>query len=150
MSISFRMEMVEDSSVFFRKVIPCLVQINLKLLAFLNFRHSLKRSLFNLVRLSLMKIFSVWSRSLLRLLKIRSLTLIIRKENASKERNCIISMFLTSFSVYFVFGYACIMCICRKTATWLFWDMVWLFLVKTCWHPGGGQVNIFQCYRRTW
>ena len=40
---------------------------------------ALKRSLFNLVRLSLMKIFSVWSRSLLRLLKIRSLTLLEQK-----------------------------------------------------------------------
>jgi len=79
MSVSFRMEMVEDSSVFFRKVIPCLLQMNLKLLAFLNFRHSLKRSLINLVRLSLMKILSVWSRSLLRLLKIRSLTLLEQK-----------------------------------------------------------------------
>jgi len=29
--------MVEDSSVFFRKVIPCLVQMNLKWLVFLNF-----------------------------------------------------------------------------------------------------------------
>jgi len=36
MSVSFRMEMVEDSSVFFKNVIPCLVQMNLKLLAFLN------------------------------------------------------------------------------------------------------------------
>jgi len=43
------------------------------------------------------------------------------KENASKEWNCIISMFLTSFDVYFVFGYACVMCIRRKTAIWLFW-----------------------------
>jgi len=42
------------------------------------------------------------------------------KENASKKWNCIISMFLTSFNVYFMFGYACIMCICRKTAIWLF------------------------------
>jgi len=29
-------------------------------------------------------------------------------------------MFLTSFNVYFVFGYAFIMCICRETAIWLF------------------------------
>jgi len=42
------------------------------------------------------------------------------KENASKEWNCIASMFLTSFNVYFVFGYACFMCICLKTAIWLF------------------------------
>jgi len=30
---------------------------------------------------------------------------IMGKENASKEWNCIISMFLTSFNVYFVFGF---------------------------------------------
>jgi len=37
------------------------------------------------------------------------------KENTSKkERNCIISMYLTSFKAYFVFGYACFVCICRK------------------------------------
>jgi len=29
-------------------------------------------------------------------------------------------MFLRSFNVYFVFGYACFMCICLKTAIWLF------------------------------
>ena len=42
------------------------------------------------------------------------------KENTSKEWNCVISMFLTSLNVYFVFGYACFMCICLKTAIWLF------------------------------
>jgi len=36
-------------------------------------------------------------------------------------------MVLTSFNVYFVFGYAYLMCICCKTANWLFWDKVWLF-----------------------
>ena len=46
-------------------------------------------------------------------------SVIVGKENASKEWNYIISMFLMSFNVYFVFGYACIMCICRKTAIWL-------------------------------
>ena len=45
---------------------------------------------------------------------------IMGKENASKDWNCIISMFLTSFNVYFVFGYACFMCICLKTTIWLF------------------------------
>jgi len=29
------------------------------------------------------------------------------KENAPKEWNCIILMFLRSFYIYFVFGYAC-------------------------------------------
>jgi len=41
------------------------------------------------------------------------------KENVSKEWNCI-TMFMTSFNVYFVFGYAYFMCICLKTAVWLF------------------------------
>jgi len=55
-------------------------------------------------------------------------SVIVGKENASKEWNCIISMFLTSFNVYFVFGYACIMCLWCKTA-------IWLVLVKTGWQP---------------
>jgi len=42
------------------------------------------------------------------------------KENVSKECNYITSMFLTSFNVYFVFGYAYFMCIWLKTAMWLF------------------------------
>jgi len=59
------------------------------------------------------------------------------KENASKQLNCIILMFLTSFNVFFVIGYGyfikCII-ICFKTAIiWHFWDKVWLFLVKTGW-----------------
>jgi len=33
------------------------------------------------------------------------------KQNASKDCNCIISMFLMSFNIHFVFGYACFMCI---------------------------------------
>jgi len=41
------------------------------------------------------------------------------KENASKQLNCIILMFLTSFNVFFVIGYGyfikCII-ICFKTA----------------------------------
>jgi len=61
-------------------------------------------------------------------------SVIIGKENASKEWNCIISMFLTSFNVYFVFGYAYIMCICHKTAICFFFVCL-LFLVKTGWQP---------------
>jgi len=45
---------------------------------------------------------------------------ITRKENASKDWNCIMSMFLTSFNVYFVFGYACFICVCLKTAIRIF------------------------------
>jgi len=44
-------------------------------------------------------------------------------------------MFLASFSIYFVFGYTCSMCICLKTAVWFFWDKVWMFLVKTGCQP---------------
>jgi len=33
-------------------------------------------------------------------------TVITAKVNASKEWNCIVSMFLTSFNVCFVYGYA--------------------------------------------
>jgi len=44
-----------------------------------------------------------------------------KKEILLKEWNCVVSIFLTSFNVDFMFGYACFMCICLKTATWLFW-----------------------------
>ena len=39
-------------------------------------------------------------------------SVITGNENASNDWNCIISMFLTSFNVCFVFVYACFMCIC--------------------------------------
>jgi len=32
-------------------------------------------------------------------------SVITSNENASKDRNCISSMFLTSFNIYLVFGY---------------------------------------------
>ena len=54
-------------------------------------------------------------------------SVIMGKENASWEPNCIIPMFLTSFNVYFVCVYAYFMRICFETAIWLFWDKVWLF-----------------------
>jgi len=41
------------------------------------------------------------------------------KENASKDWNCIISIFLMNFNIFFVFGIECLMCrlyICLKTA----------------------------------
>jgi len=37
-------------------------------------------------------------------------SVITGKVNAFKEWNCIVSMFLTSFNVWFVFGYAYLMC----------------------------------------
>jgi len=43
-----------------------------------------------------------------------------RKEYASKDWACVISMFLTSFNVYLVCGCACFMCICLKPAIRLF------------------------------
>jgi len=54
-------------------------------------------------------------------------SVITGKEYASKDWTCVISMFLTSFNVYFVCGCACFMCICLKIAIWLFWHKVWLF-----------------------
>jgi len=53
------------------------------------------------------------------------------KEYASKDWTCVISMFLTSSNVYFVCGCACFMCICLKTAIWVFLA----FLIKTGWQP---------------
>jgi len=47
-------------------------------------------------------------------------------------------VFLASFIVYFAFGYACFMCICFKTAIWLFLAFLGqslAFLVKTGWQP---------------
>ena len=38
-------------------------------------------------------------------------SVIMKKENASKDWNCIILMFPTSFNTIYVFGYACFMCI---------------------------------------
>jgi len=37
-------------------------------------------------------------------------SVITGKLNASQEENCIVSMFLTSFDICFVFGYAYFMC----------------------------------------
>ena len=62
-------------------------------------------------------------------------SVITENEYASKDWTCVISMFLTSFNVYFVCGCACFMCLCFKTTISLFWDKVWLFLVKTGWQP---------------
>jgi len=43
---------------------------------------------------------------------------------------------LTSFIVYFVFGYADVLCVYSvKLLSGFFGDMVWLFLVKTGWQP---------------
>ena len=42
------------------------------------------------------------------------------KEYASKDWTCVISMVSTSFHVYFVCGCARFLCICLKTAIWLF------------------------------
>jgi len=47
-------------------------------------------------------------------------SVITGKENASKDWYCIISMFLISFNVCFVFVCACFMCICLKTTIWHF------------------------------
>jgi len=65
-------------------------------------------------------------------------SVITGKEYVSRGWTCVISMFLTSFNVYFVCGCACFICMCPKTAIWLFLaflDKVWHFLVKTGWQP---------------
>jgi len=43
-------------------------------------------------------------------------SVITGRETASKEWNHMISMFVTSFNIYFVFVYARFMCLCLKTA----------------------------------
>jgi len=65
-------------------------------------------------------------------------SVIVGKENASKEWDCIMPMFLTSFmSILCLVMH--ILCICCKTATRIFsvffWDKIWLFSVKTGWQP---------------
>ena len=55
-------------------------------------------------------------------------SVITGKVYASKDWTCVISLFLTSFNVYCVCGCARFMCLCLKTA-------IWLFLVKTGWQP---------------
>ena len=37
--------------------------------------------------------------------------------------------------MFVIFVHACFMCICLKTIIWLFWDKVWIFLMKTGWQP---------------
>jgi len=53
------------------------------------------------------------------------------KENASKNWNCILSMFLTSFNIYFclVMHVLCVAHVLELLSGlfWLFWDKVWLF-----------------------
>jgi len=58
------------------------------------------------------------------------------KEDASKDRNCIMSMFLTSFNACFMFLYACFMCrVWTTITTWLLW-------VKTGWQSGQSDTFI--------
>ena len=60
----------------------------------------------------------------------------VEEECSIISKECsIISMFLTSFNVYFVFGYACFMCLCLKTTIHIFGGKVWLFMVRTSWQP---------------
>jgi len=69
------------------------------------------------------------------------------KVYASKDWTCVISMFLTSFNVYFVCGCAGFMCICLKTSIFfgtrsgfLWWrqvgnPVVWFSKIRSC-KPG--------------
>jgi len=36
----------------------------------------------------------------------------MEKENDFEDQNCIISMFLMSYNIYFAFGYTCFACVC--------------------------------------
>jgi len=58
---------------------------------------------------------------------------VITGKNMLLKIGLVLYRFVTSFNVCFVCGFACFMCICLKTAIWLFWDEVLLFLVKTGW-----------------
>jgi len=64
----------------------------------------------------------------------------LRKSPKAAGRQRIV-YFVTTINVYFVFGYACIMCICRKTAIWLFLDCFGtqsgFFWWKEVGNPGG-------------
>ena len=53
------------------------------------------------------------------------------KENASEGWN-ITFMFLTSFNIYFVFGYACFIFVCFMTAIWSFPTSLELGLAFFC------------------
>jgi len=61
-------------------------------------------------------------------------SVIAGKENASEDWNCIISMFLTRFKVYFGFGLHVLCVYALKLLSVIFLgDKVWLFLVKIVW-----------------
>jgi len=72
-------------------------------------------------------------------------SVITGKEYASKDWTCLISMFLSSFDVYFVCGCACFMFICLKTAIWLFWDKVWHFWWRQVGNPIASFSKIRSC-----
>jgi len=59
------------------------------------------------------------------------------EENGSKDWNCILSMFLTSYNIYFVIVYVCFICMCFKSVIWLFLDKVWLFWFRQVGNPAG-------------
>jgi len=61
------------------------------------------------------KIFSV-ALNMIYVIDKSKCSVITGKEYASKDWTCVITMFLTSFNVYFVCGCACFVCVCLKTA----------------------------------
>ena len=77
--------------------------------------------------------------------KCTTVSVITGKENASKDRNYVILMFLMSVNIYFVFGNACFMYIMYHNhvlkllmlayLTLVFWGQGLAFLVKTGWQP---------------
>jgi len=71
-------------------------------------------------------------------------SVITGKENSSKDWSYIISMFLKSFNVYFVFVCAYFICICLKTPIWIFLGQNLAFLVNTGCQPCLQYVHHFQ------
>ena len=70
-------------------------------------------------------------------------SVITRKEYASEYQNCFIWVF-DEFYVCFVFSYAYFMCVCPKTAIWLFWDNLWLFWLKEVSNPAVLYIGIAE------
>jgi len=75
-------------------------------------------------------------------------SVITGKDIASKEWKCIIAMVLTSFNVYFVFGYAYFMC--SLYAAKLLSGLFWLFLGQGLAFFGEDRLaTLFRSYRQS-
>jgi len=74
----------------------------------------------------LRKLFAPWCPKLVTGLYVSVIT---GNRNASEDLNCITPMFLTSFNIYFVFGYA------RFIHVIYVMTAIRIFLVRTGWQP---------------